>query len=119
MGFAEAVSSGFRNYVNFRDRAPRSEYWYWFLFAFLAYALAAFVDGIVGTVGIFYFVTALGLILPNLAVFVRRMHDIDRSGWSFLWGLIPILGNLYVLYLLVRPGTAGSNRYGSELSPPI
>ena len=113
MGFGEAVSSGFRNYTNFEGRALRSEYWYWYLFAILAYAIAAVVDGIViGSVGIFYGVTVLGLLLPNIAVGIRRMHDIDKSGWNLLWSLIPILGGLYVLYLTVQPGTAGPNRYG-------
>ena len=71
-----------------------------------------FVDLIIGTSGIVYFIAVLVLLLPGLAVSVRRMHDVDKSGWNILWSLIPF-GGLYVLYLAVQRGTAGPNEYGS------
>ena len=113
MSFGDAVSSGFSNYVTFGGRAPRSEYWFWVLFEILAAIVALFVDGIIGTVGILYIITILGLLLPSLAMAVRRMHDIDKSGRNLLWALVPF-GSLYVLYLAVQPGTAGANSHGAD-----
>jgi uncharacterized membrane protein YhaH (DUF805 family) len=58
------------------------------------------------------FVVSLGLLLPNLAVTVRRLHDTDRSGWWILLGLIPVIGTIVLLVFYVQPGTAGSNQFG-------
>jgi uncharacterized membrane protein YhaH (DUF805 family) len=57
-------------------------------------------------------VASLALLLPNLAVAARRLHDTDRSGWWLLLSLIPIIGTLVLLYFLVLRGTEGSNRFG-------
>jgi uncharacterized membrane protein YhaH (DUF805 family) len=114
MQFPEAIRSGFRNYVNFSGRAARSEYWYWVLFA----VLVAIVSGILDT-GIFPFAeqrpigaaTSVILFLPGLAVAVRRLHDIDRTGW---WVLIALTG-IGIILLIVwfcLKGTLGSNRFG-------
>jgi uncharacterized membrane protein YhaH (DUF805 family) len=114
MSFGEAVSSGFSNYASFESRAMRSEYWFWFLFAVIASFVALIADALVGSAPLLYLLTVLALFLPGLAVGVRRLHDIDKSGWNLLWGLIPIFGSLYLLYLNVQPGTTGENRYGRE-----
>ena len=113
MGFGEAISSGFGNYATFEGRAARSEYWYWFLFAFSTGIAASILDGILGSAGILSLVIGLVLLLPGLAVAARRLHDIDKSGWNLLWSLIPILGAIYLIYLLVQEGTPGSNAYGA------
>ena len=54
---------------------------------------------------------SLALLLPNLAVGVRRLHDIDKSGWWLLLGFIPLIGTLVLIYFMVQPGTEGSNRF--------
>ena len=113
MNFSEAISSGFSNYVNFAGRAIRSEYWYWVLFVFLAEIVTGIVDFVIGaqiTTTIF----ALAVLLPGLAVAVRRLHDLDRSGWWVLLALIPLIGAIVLLVWFCARGTEGSNRFGPD-----
>jgi len=117
MNFTEAIASGFRNYVGFSGRAPRSEYWYWFLFAVLVNIAATIVDAIlfsradVGPIGL---IVGLALFLPGLAVGVRRLHDLDRSGWWILIVFIPIVGVIILLVWACMRGTLGPNRFGPD-----
>ena len=113
MTFTEAISSGLSNYANFSGRASRPEYWYWVLFQFVVAIAASIVDA-VATMGILGILTGLGLLLPGLAVSVRRLHDIGKSGWNILWGLIPLLGAIYLIYLYVQPSAPGANEYGAS-----
>ena len=114
MNFGAAVASGFNNYATFEGRALRSEYWYWTLFAIIVGIVANIVDVMLGKVGIVNVLAILVLLLPGLAVGVRRLHDIDKSGWNLLWALIPFFGALYLLFLLVQQGTRGGNAYGEH-----
>ncbi|MEZ5490633.1 MAG: DUF805 domain-containing protein [Gammaproteobacteria bacterium] len=107
-----------RNYVGFQGRARRKEYWYYFLFYVIFNFVALFVDYIAGTidaeggVGLFSTVYVLGLLLPSLAVLVRRLHDTDRSGWWVLINLIPLVGVIVTLVFTVQDSTPGTNRFG-------
>jgi uncharacterized membrane protein YhaH (DUF805 family) len=118
MSFTEAIQSGFRNYVGFSGRAARSEYWYWVLFIFIVGLITSGVDhGIVGGNSQFSPVTSivgLALLLPNLGMAVRRLHDLDKSGWFLLLGLIPIIGVIILLFWFVQRGTVGDNRFGPD-----
>jgi len=114
MSFGGAIVSGFRNYVNFSGRATRPEYWYWVLFAVLVGIVSAVLDTAIfpGSNGQpINMITGLILLLPGLGLAVRRLHDIDRTGW---WVLIPltIIGILPFIYWACQPGTPGSNRFG-------
>jgi uncharacterized membrane protein YhaH (DUF805 family) len=91
MNFVEAISSGFSNYVKFSGRAIRSEYWYWILFIFAGYVVAGIIDYLLG-LGFIFGLFALAIVLPTLAVTVRRLHDLDRSGWWIFLSLIPTDG---------------------------
>ena len=117
MGFTEAISAGFRNYVNFSGRATRSEFWYWVLFAVLASIAAGLIDialfGLEGSSAIESLV-GLALFLPGLAVSVRRLHDLDRSGWWVLLGLIPLVGVIILIVWNCQRGTIGPNRFGPD-----
>jgi uncharacterized membrane protein YhaH (DUF805 family) len=117
MGFTEAITSGFRNYVNFSGRAVRSEFWYWVLFAILASIVAGLIDlalfGVEGSSPINSLV-GLALFLPGLAVSVRRLHDLDRSGWWILLGLIPLVGIIILIIWYCQRGTVGVNRFGPD-----
>src|SRR5690606_16908997 len=97
MGFMDAIASAFRKYVDFSGRASRSEYWYWALFVFVASACLSALDAAVfpGTGwNPLSTVFSLAVLLPYLAVAVRRLHDVNRSGfWIFLW-LLPVIGFL-------------------------
>jgi uncharacterized membrane protein YhaH (DUF805 family) len=113
MNFGDAISSGFSNYVNFAGRAIRSEYWYWVLFVFLAEIVTAIIDAVIGaqiTTTIF----GLAVLLPGLAVAIRRLHDLDRSGWWVLLALIPLVGAIVLLVWFCSRGTEGQNRFGPD-----
>ena len=122
MGFADAVRSAFNKYATFEGRAARSEYWWFGLFVVVASVILGYVDmGIFRTTyamgasqaGILSTVFSLAVLLPSLAVAVRRLHDGDRSGWWLLIGLTGI-GTLVLLYWYVIRGTVGSNSYGAD-----
>jgi uncharacterized membrane protein YhaH (DUF805 family) len=116
MTFSEAVKSGFDNYATFTGRASRPAYWWWFLFGILVSIGANIIDAIIGSFGVVSGLAALALLLPGLAVSVRRFHDIDKSGWWILIFLIPIVGFVLWLIWFTREGDAGENQYGP---PPV
>ncbi|MET0230990.1 MAG: DUF805 domain-containing protein [Rhodanobacteraceae bacterium] len=103
-----------RNYANFTGRARRSEYWY-FVLVNLAFGLGLnLLDMLLrATLGTGPFVTLYGLVMlvPGIAVSIRRLHDIDRSGWWLLLGLVPFVG-LLLIYFMALDSSGGTNRYG-------
>jgi uncharacterized membrane protein YhaH (DUF805 family) len=116
MEFGQAITSGFANYVNFKGRACRSEFWYWTLFAVLASLAANIIDGfllLTSGAALLSTLVGLGLLLPGLAVGVRRLHDIDRTGW---WVLIAftLIGLIVLIYWDCLKGTDGPNQYGPD-----
>jgi uncharacterized membrane protein YhaH (DUF805 family) len=116
VNFTQAIVSGFRNYANSSGRASRSEYWYWTLFAAIVDGVALlldagiFPDNTLGPVGI---AAALWLLLPNVAVSMRRLHDINRSGYWVLL-VVTIIGIIPLLYWALRAGSDGDNDYGPD-----
>lgn len=113
MGFGQAISSGFSNYVNFSGRACRSEYWYWILFIIIADIVAGIIDYAIG-VQVVTSLFGLATILPNLAVAIRRLHDLDRTGWWIFIGLIPLVGWIILIIWYCTRGTNGPNRWGPD-----
>ncbi len=114
MSFQEAISSGLSRYFDFNTRSSRSEYWYWVLFVVLLSIVTGVIDAIIFDAPILRSLVTLGLLIPGIAVGVRRLHDIDRSGWWYLIVLIPLIGALVLIYWFVQPGTQGSNEYGDN-----
>jgi len=124
MDIKTAVQTVLGKYATFSGRAVRSEYWWWVLATIILFVGLALVDGLVFApmMGHEAFaedaaeplstLASLALLLPNLAVGVRRLHDIDKSGWWLLLGFIPLIGTLVLIYFMVQPGTDGSNRFG-------
>lgn len=111
----EYYLDAFRNYANFEGRARRSEYWFFVLFNIVVSLLLFILVILIPYLGIIaYFIYTLGIIIPNLALIVRRLHDTNRSGWSFLFTLIPLLGGIIVFIFMVEEGTHGPNRYGPD-----
>jgi uncharacterized membrane protein YhaH (DUF805 family) len=114
MGFADSITSGFNKYVTFSGRAVRSEYWYWTLFTIIASVVAGIIDEIIFIgIDIVGTLVSLGLLLPSVAVGVRRLHDIERSGWWLLIGLTGI-GLVLLIYWDCVKGTTGPNRFGPD-----
>ncbi len=124
MNFIGAIKSGFRNYVNFSGRSIRSEYWYWTLFAVIVSIVIGEIDewrnpgAQLSLLSPFSGFDALGwiLFLPSLSIAIRRLHDIDYSGWWFLLGFTGI-GALVLLYWACLRGTVGANRFGADPMP--
>jgi len=118
MTFPQAIQSVLKNYAKFEGRATRSEYWWFVLFYWLVLVvpllLAAIINSqiVTGIVGLVVCVAMLGLIIPSLAVSIRRLHDTDRSGWWLLIVLLPF-GGLILLVFHCLEGTPGPNKYGS------
>ncbi len=116
MNFGEAISSGFQNYVNFSGRSQRSAYWFWALFAFLASVAGAIVDALIfgynpQGINLVQGIVGLALLLPGIAVSIRRLHDLDRTGWWLLLILTGIGAILLIIWFCMK-GTEGQNRFG-------
>lgn len=109
-----------KQYADFNGRARRTEYWMFVLFNTIFIIVAIILDNILGTAiedvgyGLFYFLYALAVLIPSLAVAVRRLHDIGKSGWMILISLIPIIGGIWLLVLLVTNSNPGENEYGAN-----
>lgn len=111
-----------KNYATFSGRARRKEYWMFMLFNILIqialYIPTAIFISIQETViigGIFallYTIYAFAMLIPSLAVIVRRLHDQDKSGWWYFVALIPFIGGIWFLVLMCLEGTSGDNQYG-------
>lgn len=106
----EAVKSVLSQYATLAGRARRSEYWYWMLFSGILQGVAICVDVSIGG-SVFQWTVILATFLPNLAVAVRRLHDIGKTGWFWLLSFIPILGWLILFVWSVRDSQP-RNRYG-------
>ena len=106
----KAVKTCFNKYADFNGRAERPEFWWFALFCFVVNTVAkiVFASWIAG-------LFSLALLVPSLAAGTRRLHDIGKSGWWLLLGLIPLV-NLVLLYFMVQPSEPESNAYGP---PPV
>jgi uncharacterized membrane protein YhaH (DUF805 family) len=108
-----------KNYVGFSGRARRKEYWMFTLFSLIVAVVLAIIDGMggfmtdsgMGLLGLLY---SLAVLLPSIAVSVRRLHDIDKSGWWLLLILVPLIGAIVLLVFAVMEGTRGDNRFGPD-----
>jgi len=117
-----------RRYADFSGRSRRREYWMFVLFnlliglavwtllalTYLAGMSETEMTTVLTPVFVLYALVALGFAIPGLAVTVRRLHDTDRSGWSLLLGLIPLVGAIVLLVFYCTEGTAGPNRFGPD-----
>ncbi len=112
--FIEAL----KKYAVFSGRSRRKEYWYYVLFVAIISIVLNIIDGLLGTydssagVGLLSTIFSLAVLIPSIAVSVRRLHDIDRTGWWVLIGLVPLIGWIVLLVFHVQDSTPGTNRYG-------
>ena len=123
---SDAVRSVKLNFTNFSGRASRSDFWWWLLAYFLALLALGLVDNLIVGPALGFesgdenarqplsMLFALILLIPNFALDVRRLHDIDKSGWWLLLAILPFIGLLVLIYWFVQPGTAGTNRFGID-----
>ncbi len=119
MNFQQAVTSVLSKYMTFSGRASRSEYWWFALFHLICQAVLriadfALFDMVTMRDGPLAFIFTFLIFLPAISVQVRRLHDVNRSGWWVLIGLIPVVGFLLLLYWSVQRGTEADNEYGPD-----
>ena len=105
-----AIKICFQKIFIFTNRASRSEYWWFILFYTIFASIPTFVPN--ENVVVFGYIMSLLLFIPGIAVTVRRLHDINKSGWFIFISLIPILGSIIVLVMTIEKGTLGKNRFG-------
>ncbi|MDB2327957.1 DUF805 domain-containing protein [Flavobacteriaceae bacterium] len=109
-----------KQYADFSGRARRKEYWMFVLFNMIFAIVAAILDNVLGIAmegtgyGPLYGIYALAVLIPGLAVAVRRLHDVGKSGWMILFTLIPLIGAIWLLVLLVTDSNLGENQYGQN-----
>lgn len=104
MTFIESVQTCFRKYATFDGTARRSEYWWFFLFNFIASVVIAAISTKLS------YVYSLAALLPGIAVATRRLHDTDRSGWWQLISFVPFVGIVVLIVFLCQDSRP--NRYG-------
>src|SRR5215212_6795304 len=112
--FVEAL----KKYAVFSGRSRRKEYWYFVLFVIIISTALNIIDGLIGAyegtagVGLLSSLFSLAILIPSIAVTVRRLHDIDRTGWWVLISLVPLVGWIVLLVFHIQDSTPGTNRYG-------
>lgn len=125
MGFVDSVRTCLSDYATFSGRAPLSEYWFMVLFSIIFQIAVSVICGFIGylfgdingmTAGavIGSLVASLLLLLPMLAVTVRRLHDSGHSGWWYFISLVPMIGGIWLLILLLQ-GSTDENEYGPQV----
>ena len=107
ISFVEAVKLFFTRYTDFKGRSRRSEYWWFTLFNIIVSSvLSAIVPD-------FAWIWSLVVLVPGIAVVVRRLHDVGKSGWFYLWILLPLVGGILILIQMLKD-SAPDNRWGSN-----
>lgn len=107
VSFGQAIQMALNGYATFTGRSSRSEYWWWFLFtAIVGCAVGIFDSNILSSI------VSLLLLLPNIAISVRRLHDINKAGWWYLINLIPLVGQIIFIIWACRDSDMYPNEYG-------
>lgn len=114
MGFQQAVQTVLSKYATFTGRASRPEFWWFMLFVFIVNIITGVLDGVLFNAQVLNTIAMLALLLPQLAVGARRLHDIDRSGWWLLLAIVPVIGWIVLIYFNVQPSQPGDNRFGPQ-----
>ena len=110
----------FKNWNKFKGRANQPEYWYFVLFSFIVSIILFYIDvSFLGynpmnptSMGVTQIIYGLLALIPSLSLTIRRLHDVNKSGWNILW-ILTIIGAFYVIYLNIIKGSEGDNHYGA------
>ena len=103
-----------KNYAEFSGRARRQEFWMFVLINFAVAVVLAIVDTMLGDAGLLGTIYSLAIMVPSIAVSARRLHDINKSGWLQLLGLIPLIGLIILIIWFAKEGDSGPNAYGAD-----
>ncbi|MBT2452234.1 DUF805 domain-containing protein [Streptomyces sp. ISL-43] len=101
-----------KKYATFSGRARRQEFWMFFLINVAVAIVVAIIDAVIGANSILSIVYAVAVLVPGLAVTVRRLHDIGKSGWWFFIYFVPLIGWIWLIVLLATEGQPNPNQYG-------
>ena len=101
-----------KRYADFSGRSRRKEYWMFVLINFIIAIVLAVIESIIGTQGIIGMLFSLLILVPGIAVTVRRLHDTGRSGWWILIALVPLVGGIVLLVFCAMDSEPGDNEYG-------
>ena len=101
-------------YADFTGRARRSEYWWFTLTNFIAQFVLILLIAVADIFWVLYVIYALALIVPSIAVTIRRLHDTDKSGWWILIALVPFVGGIILLVFMCIDSTPGTNQWGAS-----
>ena len=102
-----------KKYAVFSGRAQRAEYWYFVLFNLIIAIILGIVSTVIGDdKGMLGTLYSLAVLIPGLAVSIRRLHDVGKSGWMLLIALIPLIGWIWLLVLMITDSNPGDNKYG-------
>lgn len=103
-----------KKYAVFTGRARRTEYWMFILISLIISFVIGFGEGLLGSPGILYGLYTLAVLIPTIAVAIRRLHDTNRSGWWMFICLVPLVGPIIFLVFAASEGTAGENSFGPD-----
>lgn len=112
--------AAFKNAFDFRGRACRSEYWYFAGFNFVFLMMLGYIDFVSGAwdpdlaIGVLSSIYYIIIVIPGISLIVRRLHDLDRSGWWFFAFMIPIIGTIACIITMMLKGTPGVNDFGHD-----
>mgnify|MGYP001273209488 FL=1 len=102
-----AIKLGFQHFFDFKGRATRAEYWWWILFVISCFQLTSVAGPLHNLFGIAIFI-------PSWTLIVRRLHDINKTGWWLLFGLVPVIGPVMLLVWTIKRGDREPNKYGPD-----
>ena len=102
-----------KNYCNFSGRARRTEYWMFALISAIIVFVLGILDGIIG-IKLLTSLYSLFILIPELSLTFRRLHDIDKSAWWLLIAFVPVVGAIILLVFSLKEGTIGANNYGAD-----
>jgi uncharacterized membrane protein YhaH (DUF805 family) len=120
-GFVGAIKKGFRGYVVWNARSSRAEYWWWTLFAIIVALVATTIDSIFFSTNMMMdtgpvsLISSLALFLPGLSLWIRRLHDTDRTGWWAWIVLVPFIGLIVSLVFTLLPSKMGPTRWNKRI----
>ena len=119
ISFPNAIRLGFQHYVDFKGQSSRAEYWWFALFIVVGDIITTAIDTIVlgtdlGGTGLLAAVWGLATLIPSLAIGVRRLHDINKSGWWLLLWFVLVIGWIVMIVWAIKRGDEGPNKYGPD-----